>query len=112
MKTLSNVTRYRCDHCGKEYKKGHFCEKHEVACSSNPENAIACSFCQFLVEQKKLIVEGSHSDRYANSFFCSKKSIGLYPPKVVHKGLLFNHPENFEDEELMPKSCELFDPGF
>lgn len=109
MKKLENQTRYRCDHCGKEYKVGPACEKHEIKCSRNPENLIACLGCTFLREvEKNYEIEAPYG--YMNDtrkgFYCLQKQVRMYPPKAVHSGIVDKYPETFEEDILMPKKCE------
>jgi hypothetical protein len=110
MKTFTNVTRYACDHCGKEYKVQRYVPKHEESCKKNPDNEIACIGCIFLKEVvKKVDVDcyNGYTTMEFKGFRCEKKDIGLFPPKVLHGTLLDRHPETFFEEELMPTKCDL-----
>lgn len=42
MKTIENITIYKCDFCKKELKRKHAMIKHEKNCLNNPENHKAC----------------------------------------------------------------------
>lgn len=55
---------------------------------------------------------GTPVESSAKSFFCEKKQIGVYPPKVVHKNLVKYYPHQFEGQELMPKECSMFKHEF
>ena len=120
MKTLSNVTRFACDHCGKEYKVARYVPKHEESCKKNPENAIACAGCVFLEKVDKSAYIDTYDGREfkidLQGFRCTKRGIGLFPPKVLHSGIVGRYPETFYEEELMPIECdlhsfdEIFDP--
>lgn len=118
MKTLANVTRYRCEFCKKEYQVGAACKVHEIRCVNNPDNKIACIGCDFIQTVEKGV--GYENDygytemKSSNGFFCKKKGIGMYPPKAVHKDLIRRFPETFKGEERMPTECNLyeFNPGF
>lgn len=118
MKVISNTIRYQCDFCKKEYKKGFQCVKHENKCYHNPLNQPKCSDCDFLEKVKKDVAfenESGDMDFFeSNAFFCKKKQIGIYPPKVEQKGLLEKYPDAFVGEERMPVDCDLyeFNPGF
>lgn len=117
MKTITNATLYRCEYCNKLYQVGAACKLHEIRCVKNPENISACHCCDFITTRKKSI---SYDNGYIDvdierdTFFCSKKNIGLYPPKAFHKGIVAKYPDSFEGEEMMPKQCDLyeFNPGF
>lgn len=37
--------------------------------------------------------------------FCKKLDKLLYPPIAEHKGLPTSYPEQFENQEAMPKEC-------
>jgi hypothetical protein len=108
MKIISNTTRYRCDHCGKEYKMPYPARNHEDRCGKNPINHPACTDCMFLKETHKLIDSGDSQTPpyYSKSFHCEKKDIGLYPRKVVYKKILDRYPELFKGEILMPVKCD------
>lgn len=110
MKKLTNITRWICEHCKKEYKAPSCLPKHEKACKKNPANKIACIGCIFLKETKKdfdIDLSYGYTTIRVKSFHCEAKDVDMYPPKAVHKGLLNRYPGNFEDEELMPTKCSL-----
>lgn len=113
MRTVANTTVYHCDYCRKKLLRKHAMVRHELNCYSNPINKPKCSGCIHLEEIKKVIgVECSNDHDYelkANSFWCNKLKMGLYPQKAVRLGLIDNYPEQFEDEKRMPTECEHFE---
>lgn len=103
-----NITVYICQHCKKRYFKKYACEKHEVACYSNPENFRACTGCDHLDEIKNKVpfdTFDGESFRTFKSFRCKVFDKILYPFKVEAKGLVEKYPFSFEDQEPMPKKC-------
>lgn len=115
MKVLTNKTLYKCEHCNKMYQVGAACKIHEIKCSKNPENTVACSMCDHLKEVDKHVdvdMFYGYTTLKFKGFRCAVKDIGLYPLKAVHKGLIAQYPETFEDEEVMPKHCELKESSF
>jgi len=116
MKTITNTTIYRCEHCNKLYQIGSACIKHELKCDHNKENWTACTGCVFLKNTTKdLSYENDYGYeviRQSNAFFCDAKNIGLYPPKAVHKDLINRFPNSFKGEERMPTECSLRDDDF
>jgi hypothetical protein len=109
-------TVFQCDFCDKRLFRKDAMERHELICSRNPVNNDACHGCTFCEEYKKEItVEGYNGDFYeygrmVRSFKCNKLNVGLYPHKALN--LFKKYPENFEDEMLMPNSCEHFELHF
>lgn len=121
MKTIKNVTLYKCDFCSKELKRKHSMIKHETQCFANPENNRACfNGCQHLESKNDGSIEihyiagGDFATRHENTpnyFYCNKKQIKIYTPNAEFRGLIENYPETFEDQEPMPKECEDYDDG-
>jgi len=118
MKTIENVTIYKCDFCKKELKRKHAMVKHENQCNCNPLNFRACTNgCAFLeMEKVTLYFEtGCHPD-YGEEFRevekevfkCTKFDKLMYPYSIEKKDLPNNYPSTFEDQEAMPKECECF----
>lgn len=112
MKITGGVTVYTCDHCKKKYFVRSACEKHEDFCDSNPKNLKACMGCIFLEETKveySIDTCGGYGPdtRKSNGFRCSQKNQLLYPLKVERLGLPDKYPETFEEQEPMPKECNL-----
>ena len=109
MKVQENVTVYKCDFCKKKLLRKHAMIKHEEHCGHNPKNHSACQGCIFL-KQKSETFEGYGHDYgneyYVKTFFCEKLNKGVYPHKVVKKGLLQKYPETFVDQIKMPTKCE------
>lgn len=108
-----NVQVFICEHCGKKLFRKHAMEKHEIVCSYNPKNIPACSGCIFLKEtQVSVFYESNTEFGYhetevnTKGFHCDKKNIGLYPFKVVKKGLLQKYPETFYGQHQMPEKCD------
>lgn len=115
MKITEGITLYQCEFCKKKYFRKHACENHEKFCPSNPDNFKACSGCVFLKEEKVEYVVSNHDyhdqGRSSNGFRCSQKDQLLYPLKAERLKLPQRFPETFEDQEPMPKECDLCDYG-
>jgi hypothetical protein len=126
MKTIENVTLYKCDFCKKELKRKHAMEKHEKTCFNNPENHRKCfESCRYLV-QRKIELEigrdnydtGEPISRIYNGFYCGLKKHFLMPPMVENKdggkNAKYGYDEKGEEveQESMPKECAEFDDGF
>lgn len=118
MKTIENVTIYKCDFCRKELKRKHAMVNHENRCFNNPENYRICFNGCIHLESKNdgkeeihYISGGDDAIRYVNTpnyFFCNKKKIKIYTPQAEFRGLLEEYPETFEYQEPMPKECKSF----
>ena len=120
MKTIENVTLYKCDFCGKKMQRKHAMIEHEKKCSHNPLNKRKClEFCENLV-RVEIFVEPSvqtytQSDELVKSscFKCKAKNIFMYSPKIEHSNrgvpdyVLHNEKEIIQ--EPMPLHCDLFD---
>jgi len=111
MKTIKNVTLYKCDYCGKIYRRKHAAEHHEKWCVANPENEKACNFCEELEETVNEFgvgydYQGDVVFSKSKAFRCKKLKKLLYPLKVERMDLQNKYPETFEDQEPMPKICE------
>lgn len=122
MKTIENVTIYKCDFCKKELKRKHAMEKHEIRCNKNPVNDRPClNGCKHL-EQKEVSWEsgtqnymtGESNYNYGKAFFCGLHKKFILHPKVENEvGLKWVYVSDEETEqEPMPKECESFDDGF
>lgn len=120
MKTIENVTIYKCDFCKKELKRKHAMINHELKCSRNPLNFRACmNGCAFL-EREVIDVdflvgydyENGETDYYTrqiNAFKCTKFDKIMYPYSIEKSNALTSYPETFEYQEPMPKECESFE---
>lgn len=126
MKTIENVTLYKCDFCEKELKRKHAMENHERICFHNPANNRKCfEGCKYLV-QRKIELElgydyydsGEPATRMYNGFYCGLKEHFLMPPMVVNKDGGINAKHGYDEkgkeveQELMPLECDKFDDGF
>ena len=100
---MKKITAYKCDHCGKLYQRKSACEKHEKACSKNPENDRACFGCIHLRKETHE-EDGPWTTRKYKFFFCGKLDHFVHPPKVEHKGNAFD-----TDQYNLPmrKECDL-----
>jgi hypothetical protein len=119
MKTIENVTIYKCDFCKKELKRKHAMENHEIKCNCNPLNSRACTNgCTFL-EREIIDVdfeirydyengETQYSTKQVNAFKCTKFDKLMYPFSIEKSNALEKHPETFEYQEPMPKECDSF----
>jgi len=103
---INNKLTYKCEHCRKLYQIQSACEKHEKACSKNPENDRACFGCVHLSKKEyKEFGEEYTADRTYNFLYCDKLQHFLYPPIVEHKGSALDTDDTAN--EPMPKVCEL-----
>lgn len=103
MKTENKLV-YKCDHCGKWYlNKGH-AVRHEKMCFHNPENKRPCFNCKHLVK-KDTHVEYEYGNQPYTLLFCEAKQCFTYTPKNELKK---NIIELGDDQQPMPKECELF----
>jgi len=123
MKTIENVTIYKCDFCSKELKRKHAMEKHEQQCNCNPINLRPClNNCQYL-ERKPVVLGIGREDHITreeitkeyNGFFCSLKNQYLVHPKAEHKNDFIKSEPTYDinDNEIfqdsMPKDCSQYE---
>lgn len=117
MKTIENVTIYKCDFCKKELKRKHSMILHEKICNSNPENFKACMNGCVHLEMEKVILyfEVGHSEdgvEYSEQnkdvFKCNKMDKLMYPWSIERKDLANKYPSTFDEQSPMPKVCEDF----
>ena len=118
MKTIENVTIYKCDFCKKELKRKYAMIKHEELCNNNPKTCKACHFCEHLETiEKEVFFENRyyHPDYNDNDgeyknvkvFRCRKLDKLMFPFSIEKRGL---HKEwsTFEEQEPMPNECKDF----
>lgn len=122
MKTKQKDVHY-CDFCNKKTFQKKAMERHEEECYANPANKRDCFTCVFLGKKEtnyiKVVPRWSHNagniemygsaeEQKAFGFFCKKKQIEIYPPKLQHtadrKGF-----EIGDDKKPMPLECEDFE---
>lgn len=118
MKTIENVTLYKCDFCKKELKRKHAMIKHERLCERNPENAKVCHFCEHLETIEKQVWFDNpyyHPDHTNDDgeykkvkVFRCKKLDKLMFPFSIEKRELHKKYETFSEQEPMPILCEHF----
>lgn len=118
MKTIENVTIYKCDFCKKELKRKHAMVKHEEFCNNNPKNCKACHFCEHLETiEKEVEFEKYHQGdgwcdfepEYKNvKVFRCKKLNKLMFPFSIEKRELHKKYETFSEQEPMPNDCKDF----
>ena len=119
MKVLKNITLYKCDYCGKEYKREKNCIKHEDRCSSNPVNDRACFYCESIEKTKvNIYIDEYETTEKRETLYCKEVKTFLYPPSVEHKGNAYLQ-EDIGDGDVennpMPtkcKHCPSFDEMF
>lgn len=126
MKTIENVTIYKCDFCKKELKRKHAMANHELKCNCNPVNFRPClNNCKYL-ERKPVILgigredygSGEEITKEYSGFYCSLKNEYLIHPKAEHKNPYIKSEVTFndKDEEItqisMPKECAEFNNGY
>jgi len=127
MKTIENVTLYKCDFCKKELKRKHAMINHEIKCHNNPENNRKCFNCCSNLERKLITLDigidnyhtGEPEQRTYSGFYCALKQIYLIPPIIEHKdgkntNAKYGYDEKGEEveQEFMPRECDLFNDGF
>lgn len=126
MKTIENITIYKCDFCKKELKRKHAMEKHELQCNLNPINLRPClNGCGYL-ERKPVVLGIGRNDYFSgeeitkeyNGFFCSLKQIYLIHPKAEYKNEFIKSEATYDTndieifQESMPKECLEFNYNF
>jgi len=116
MKTIENVTIYKCDFCKKELKRKHAMVNHEKLCSCNPENFKKCTQgCLYLETEKHVLYfetnyteDGpEYSEQEKTVFRCSKFDKLMYPWSIERKGIAEKW-STFDEQEPMPKECDSF----
>lgn len=124
MKTIENVTLYKCDFCKKEVKRKHAMFNHELKCAGNPLNHRPClNGCIHLI-RKEIEYEigtdyrGETHYRKVEGFYCNLKNQFLLHPKLEYredgkclKHICYHNEEEIE-QDWMPKNCEDFSDGF
>jgi len=119
MKTIENVTIYKCDFCKKEFKLKYAMVKHENQCNCNPENFKKCTQgCIFLETEKVFVDYETHYDyeygeqQYRTeekmAFRCTKFDKLMYPYSIEKKDLPNRFPNTYDGQEPMPKECADF----
>ena len=119
MKTIQNVTIYKCDFCKKELKLKHAMIKHETQCNCNPENFKKCTQGCVFLETEEIDVdfetyydyENGEQNYYAKKvsvFKCKKFNKLMYPYSIEKKDLPNRFPNTYDGQEPMPKECDSF----
>lgn len=119
MKTIENVTIYKCDFCKKELKRKYAMANHETQCNSNPINLRPClNNCKHLM--RKPVILGIGREDYStgeeitkeyNGFFCELKQQYLLHPKAEYRNEFIKSEPTYDKEdneisqESMPKEC-------
>jgi len=125
MKTIENVTLYKCDFCKKELKRKHAMINHEIRCNNNPVNNRPCLNCCIHSELKEIQYEAGYDDyntgesvmKTGTTFFCLLKKQLMLHPKLEYKEngkYLKNVYQNDEEveQDWMPKECSSYEIGF
>lgn len=125
MKTIENVTIYKCDFCKKELKRKHAMANHEIKCNCNPVNSRPCLDGCIHLTKKEIEYDSGIDDYYSGeptnkkgtAFFCSLKSEFILHPKLEHtqngkylKNVFYKDEE--VEQDWMPKECSSFEYGF
>lgn len=109
MKTIENVTIYKCDFCKKELKRSHSMIEHEKTCLNNPINHRPCFGCPLLTKKEASVYydnwDGSESERKVQLLFCEAKNHFLYTPKNEVKQNAFDLGDEYN--EPMLKECDV-----
>lgn len=101
---------YKCEHCNKLYQLKNWCLLHEKSCSKNPDNDRACFGCRHLTKKSETIYYDTYngeSERKVDLLYCNKLDIFLYPPKVEHKGNMYETDP--KENKPMPRTCKVYD---
>jgi len=104
---------YKCDHCNKLYQLKSPCLLHEVRCVKNPDNNRPCFNCIHLTKKIETIYYDNtytETTREVDLLYCSKVDTFLYPPKVQHKGNMYE--TETKENNPMPKTCEFYNDDF
>lgn len=111
MKVLENQKVYVCDHCGRKSVSAGGMNRHELACSFNPDNYNVCPGCKYLLAYTDFVYYEHDPDheRKVKKFKCTKKNEIMYPSKIKRNRIIDKYPDNFEGEVQMPKICDSFD---
>lgn len=125
MKTIENVTLYKCDFCKKELKRKHAMTNHEIRCNCNPINQRPCLDGCIYAELKEIQYEAGFDDyntgepvmKTGTTFFCSLKKQLMLHPKLEYREngkYLKNVYQNDEEveQDWMPKECSSYEIGF
>lgn len=125
MKTIENITLYKCDFCKKELKRKHAMVNHEIRCNNNPVNNRPCLNCCIHSELKEIQYEAGYDDyntgesvmKTGTTFFCSLKKQLMLHPKLEYREngkYLKNVYQNDEEveQDWMPKECSSYETGF
>ena len=101
---------YKCSHCRKLYQIKTACINHEKGCHKSPYNERVCFNCPFLDKKFTTIHYDTgygEDERSIELLHCSKIDSFLYPPKVEHKGNMFELGD--ESNQPMKSTCEHYD---
>lgn len=119
MRTIENVTIYKCDFCKKELKRKHAMVSHEKKCNCNPLNSRACTNGCVFLEREIIDIDflthydyenggSNYQTKPINAFKCTKFDKIMYPFSIEKSSALEKYPETFEYQEPMPKECNSF----
>lgn len=122
MKTIENVTIYKCDFCKKELKRKWSMELHEKLCNNNPVNHKKCLNCVHLNSEEMDVEflqgydyhdgEPDYRTQSVKVLKCDKLDKLMFPWAIEKKELHLKHPITFEDQEPMPKECDSFSDNY
>lgn len=108
MKTIKDVTVYKCDHCNKKYFREKACVNHEKMCYQNPANFRPCFICPNLEKKEVVIYFDTYNGQMEETrqvFHCNHFGTFLHTPQNAIKGNAF---ELDEGNEEMPSECAVF----
>lgn len=98
---------YKCEHCNKLYQLKHWCLYHEKMCGKNPDNDRACFGCNHLTKKRETVYYDTwngESTIKVDLLYCDKLDTFLYPPKVEHKGNMYETSP--QENRPMPRTCK------
>lgn len=109
---------YECEYCDfKNYHKSMW-DVHKITCNKRPEGRDACNGCVHCERFDKTIIKTyKHKNKEpktikSNGFLCTKNNQKMYPRLVVRNYMMSTLPDSaFENEILMPHTCDLFEDG-
>ena len=102
---------YKCEFCGKYYRRKHFCELHEKACYQNPINKRAClNDCKHLSYEEITIEEDNGHSWESHCFYCEKREQYMMTLSAEYRGFLRKYDDDY-DQIPMPLECGDFEAG-
>lgn len=90
---MKEIKAYKCDFCGKLYKREGNCIRHENVCRKNPDNHFKCFDCKHLELPQ---------DNDYHCMYCKKEKTYMIPISSFKKGYISNVPTRI----VTPEECK------